>query len=289
MNKFLVVQLILTQLMLSCGSSNSGDGSPTSPKQQNQNGVDVSQSFTYQLEVNGCNTGEHTFNSKIAYCEALEDQALNKGCALNERDRLYFATCLEFGEFTPKIAAPTESLPDQVVGPSQPYDVQITALNFLEGGLEPCSLKNKKFTFSSIDNKIKNVICSNSRVELYVISHKGQLSFHATDLLYETELLEATYSQGNKLDLGNTNGSRTTLRYSVNNPYGFTYIIAEEITGLDPVLLEKWNRLNLRLSQLKEEEIQARKNGKKFPKKSQKEIDHVENEIRILDAQMRGN
>ncbi len=288
MNKILLLQLLLTQLMFSCGS-NSGDGSPAIPMKQNQNGVEVNQTFTYQIEVNGCNTGEHTFKSKIAYCEALEDEALNNGCALNERDRLYFANCLEFGEFTPKAAVAEESSPDQVVGPSQSYDVQITALNFLYGGLEPCDVKNKKFTFSSLDNKVKSVICSNHRVELFAISHKGQITFHATDLLYETELLEANYSQGNTLVLGNTNGSRATLRYSANNPYGFTHVTAEEITGLDPVLLEKWNRLNSRLSELREQEILARKNGKKLPKKVQKEIAQLENEMRILDAQMKGN
>ncbi len=33
------------------------------------------------------------------------------------------------------------------------------------------------------------------------------------------------------------------LRYGANNPYGFTYVMAEEVTGIDPQMLAEWNDL----------------------------------------------
>jgi hypothetical protein len=55
-------------------------------------GVDE-EKFTYQYNVNGCDTGEHSFESKDAYCSALKDDALNKGCAARMRQSRFQSEC----------------------------------------------------------------------------------------------------------------------------------------------------------------------------------------------------
>ena len=57
------------------------------------------QQYTYDLNVNGCATGSHSFNSLNDYCDGLEDNSLNNGCAQNERGNLFTAKCP--GVFSP--------------------------------------------------------------------------------------------------------------------------------------------------------------------------------------------
>jgi hypothetical protein len=53
----------------------------------------------YQLELNGCNTGEHAFNSssqedlKRQICESLKNDATNNYCASSMRYDLFQAKC----------------------------------------------------------------------------------------------------------------------------------------------------------------------------------------------------
>jgi hypothetical protein len=44
-----------------------------------------SQSYTYALTLNGCDTGSHSFSSHDAYCNALKNDALNNNCAASLR------------------------------------------------------------------------------------------------------------------------------------------------------------------------------------------------------------
>jgi hypothetical protein len=52
-----------------------------------------SKKFTYDYNVNGCKTGEQTFDSKEAYCAGLKNDALNNGCAASMRQQTFQADC----------------------------------------------------------------------------------------------------------------------------------------------------------------------------------------------------
>ena len=49
--------------------------------------------YTYKFSVNDCSTGEHTFDSKNAYCAALTDENLNRNCAQAERQDFHTKNC----------------------------------------------------------------------------------------------------------------------------------------------------------------------------------------------------
>lgn len=57
---------------------------------------------SYQFEVNGCNTGEHSFSSsdesemRRKLCEALQDDELNNGCAESLRFDYFEDNCEGF-------------------------------------------------------------------------------------------------------------------------------------------------------------------------------------------------
>ncbi|WP_413293104.1 hypothetical protein ACLSU7_17085 [Bdellovibrio sp. HCB185ZH] len=51
------------------------------------------QKLIYEFEYNGCNTGTHSFNTLAEYCDALTDNELNKGCAINMRAQEYVNRC----------------------------------------------------------------------------------------------------------------------------------------------------------------------------------------------------
>lgn len=57
------------------------------------------QNWTYSLDVNGCQTGSHSFGSIEAYCDGLEDNALNNNCAQSARASLFASNCP--GVFSP--------------------------------------------------------------------------------------------------------------------------------------------------------------------------------------------
>jgi hypothetical protein len=48
-------------------------------------------SYSYQYTVNGCDTGQHSFGSLEAMCHGLQDNGLNNGCALSDRQS-YFSS-----------------------------------------------------------------------------------------------------------------------------------------------------------------------------------------------------
>lgn len=50
--------------------------------------------YTYNLELNGCSTGEQNFSSFDSYCSGLKSDSLNKGCARSMRREQYIqASC----------------------------------------------------------------------------------------------------------------------------------------------------------------------------------------------------
>lgn len=48
-----------------------------------------SESYSYDLTLNGCATGKHTFSSKADMCAALKDDARNKYCAYSLRKQTF--------------------------------------------------------------------------------------------------------------------------------------------------------------------------------------------------------
>lgn len=55
-----------------CGSSESKD-----------------ESYKYRFSEGSCDTGEQSFSSKQAYCSALKNDSLNKGCAAATRAKTF--------------------------------------------------------------------------------------------------------------------------------------------------------------------------------------------------------
>ena len=49
--------------------------------------------YSYELATKKCTTGKHQFDTLIEVCEALKNNDLNKGCALEERKELFDTSC----------------------------------------------------------------------------------------------------------------------------------------------------------------------------------------------------
>lgn len=88
MKKILFTLCALT-LISACGKSSNESSDQTTE----------STTMKYQYIVNGCDTGEHVFNSKKAYCDGLKNDKLNNGCAESSRRDTYRDECSEFGSF----------------------------------------------------------------------------------------------------------------------------------------------------------------------------------------------
>lgn len=71
------------------------------------------ETYSYHLTVNGCSTGEHTFDSKGAMCNALRDEAINHGCARSMRAEKFQAEC--GGKMDLYTTTQTYDLNDQMV------------------------------------------------------------------------------------------------------------------------------------------------------------------------------
>jgi hypothetical protein len=71
-------------LLFSSCSVHAGNGS------DDQGGT---QSLSYNLTENGCQTQEHDFSSQTDYCNGLESDSLNNYCALDLRKSLYQTDC----------------------------------------------------------------------------------------------------------------------------------------------------------------------------------------------------
>ena len=51
------------------------------------------ESYSYQFNENGCDTGKQSFGSKDAYCAGLANEQLNKGCAPMLRQQMREREC----------------------------------------------------------------------------------------------------------------------------------------------------------------------------------------------------
>jgi hypothetical protein len=52
-----------------------------------------SEKYAYDLNENGCMTGQHKFSTLIDYCAALKDDELNNNCAWSLRKGTYERDC----------------------------------------------------------------------------------------------------------------------------------------------------------------------------------------------------
>jgi hypothetical protein len=63
-------------VVVGCGKDSSEDGIVFESK---------SETYRYEYESNGCNTGSHSFSNLGELCDALQSRATNRGCALSLR------------------------------------------------------------------------------------------------------------------------------------------------------------------------------------------------------------
>ena len=74
-------------LLTTVACSGSVDGSADLELSEN------SESYSYDYNINGCKTGEHSFNSRRDYCLGLADDSLNNYCAGDLRCRVFKQEC----------------------------------------------------------------------------------------------------------------------------------------------------------------------------------------------------
>ncbi len=295
MKKSIIAHLVLIALFASCNSKNKdsssvknkNDSTTTVVSEGNGSTVTSTSSHAagYQLIINGCDTGSHIFNSKKEYCEGLENDALNNRCALAEREDLHKQECSEFGEFEPVFEAKSavgKDLDKNKINDNSRL-MQITVLNFLSGGYEHCNVKDSIFTFSILDENKKTTLCRNSKVEVSVTSHLGLLIFQALDVTNDNILTSSSSSDKPFFAFGDNKGM---LRYQAENPYGFTYVMAEEVTGIDPALLAEWNVLKNRLSTLRAQILNTQMSGGKVSSDLLAEAAELEAKMEVLKDKM---
>lgn len=78
--------ILFVSLLTACSQDSVSSGS-------NNGNVNEKGTYTYQYRYNSCDTGEHTFNNKKNYCQALTDEKFNSGCALELRKDQYIKEC----------------------------------------------------------------------------------------------------------------------------------------------------------------------------------------------------
>jgi hypothetical protein len=92
------VQKIVQSCQKSQGPSDSTnviEGNPSTPPHSPYvpGSSSSSSSYSYEFSVNGCSTGNHTFDSQYGYCEGLKSTMLNNNCAYATRKITYESNC----------------------------------------------------------------------------------------------------------------------------------------------------------------------------------------------------
>lgn len=89
MKKYLLVTAVLPFLIAGCDPAQI-----LNARQDNKIQTESkSDKFTYELELNGCKTGKHEFNSQDEYCKGLQNNSLNNYCARSLREDLFKKEC----------------------------------------------------------------------------------------------------------------------------------------------------------------------------------------------------
>lgn len=183
-------------------------------------------------------------------------------------------------------ASNTEDHSAAVSGPTKEnkqHTLQITVINFLKFNGDKCNVKNQLFYFNTHDKNVKTFICSNSTVAIYAHSNDGVVSFSAVDLNRNKELPDSPNTTKTWV-LGK---SKEMLRYQAKNPYGFTYVMAEDVSGIEPTLLEQWNKLSEQRAIIVEKGLLAEREGKKLSKKDLKDLMAIEGMLSLLAERMK--
>jgi len=278
-----ILFLLFCIFSFSC-SKNKGS---VSIKTKNKNEkVIQSESYTYQVKLEFCETGEHLYPIKKAYCDALQNEVLNNFCALKERQEMYYYNCSEFGQFISKnekeANAPIEPKPiEDLIKPNM-YEVQISSRRIKINGLELCVVNNLILFFSSEDRMEKQEICSNDQLEFYALSNLGMVTFYVKDLLTKNNLLNVNMVQKNKLFLGKKNDLLSNNRYT----YDSFYVQAKDVTNFRKDLLAEWNILFKEYHLLKMEEISELQRGRVLTKRKQKRISRLISDLNKIQLEM---
>lgn len=85
---------------------------------------ETSESYSYSYEVNRCQTGRQEFSSKDAYCAGLQNETLNKGCALTLRKKAFSEMCS--GTFQSSYPSSTDGTQHSPQTSNQPDQDQIS-------------------------------------------------------------------------------------------------------------------------------------------------------------------
>lgn len=74
------------------------------------------QSFKYEFEQNGCNTGKKEFSSKSEMCQGLQQESLNNGCALELRKDYFKQMCDNQNFASSEVGGESSQSYDVIVG-----------------------------------------------------------------------------------------------------------------------------------------------------------------------------
>lgn len=85
------------------------------------------ESYSYEFSFNGCKTEKQTFSSKEAMCEGLQDEVLNKGCAVASRKDFFKSQGCE-GTFTSKTKTSPSTQNQADVPPGKAPNLEIPKL-----------------------------------------------------------------------------------------------------------------------------------------------------------------
>jgi hypothetical protein len=141
-----------------------------------------SESYSYDITLNNCPTGKHTFSSKEALCKGLKDDTLNDHCAREVRRQEFSARSCSgsFDEVSmqtlPHPSAPAETpdaklepTPDHpMIPPSQPGSTPqpqkpVTPKDLTAGWKQKMVVKSQKF-LSSMDSHCSDFVCLTRRL-----------------------------------------------------------------------------------------------------------------------------
>lgn len=104
--------VVATMFILSaCGSDSSSVKHIPGKLPPSNDKVETSSHFSYEFKLNECTTGKHQLTSKEELCEALQNNTLNNGCAVELRE-IHFQSHCQDQTFEPFTEPSTEETED---------------------------------------------------------------------------------------------------------------------------------------------------------------------------------
>jgi hypothetical protein len=228
------------------------------------------------FSLRGCSTPSIGYigrkdKAKESICSAIQRPETNNYCAAALRKKYFAENCSGYTWAS-----------DEYIEPLT-YSLQFTIINFLNGYVEPCDVKNKIFTFSITDKNERTTLCKNSAVEIYAVSNAAVVNIFAQDLVKNITLDHDRKTDMPIIVLGKLD---RMLAVGYNNPYGFTYLMAEDFTGVDLDLVAAWNSLSTRYATLKAELLDSEANGHSIPQDKRNELAEIVKERALLSEKI---